>query len=69
MVAQTYDSLFARKLQERIEAERQRVMEEIEGGEAIKTLEIYRERVGYLRALRHLDDWCAEVERNLNRGN
>ena len=52
MTALTYDSRFETLLRERVEAERQRVLNEIEGGEAVQTFDIYRERVGHLRALR-----------------
>jgi hypothetical protein len=65
--ARTYGSLFEEKLLERVEGERQRVMQELEGGEAIKTFETYRERVGYLRALRELEEWCSDAETDLKK--
>lgn len=68
MGARTYGSLFEEKLLERAEAERQRVRDELEGGESIHAMEGYRERVGYLRALRDLRGWCADAELDLNKG-
>ena len=68
MAAQTYGSHFETKLRQRVEEERQRIMKELEGGEAVKTLDLYRERVGYLRALRELGGWCTEVATELNEG-
>lgn len=65
MPATTFNSQFEELLRKRVEAERQRVMAVIEGGEACKTLDAYRENVGYLRALRDIGDWCSDVETDL----
>ena len=68
MPAITYGSQFEAKLRQRVEAERQKVMEWIEGGEAVTSFEIYREHVGYLRALRELSDWCTDAASDLEKG-
>lgn len=65
MPAITYNSQFETKLRERVQVAREGLIEEIAGGHACKTLDAYRERVGYLNALRDLDGWCREVETEL----
>lgn len=68
MAARTYSSLFEEKLLERFDAEGERIRNELAGGEAVHTMEAYRERVGYLRALKDLREWCLEAEEDLNKG-
>lgn len=64
----TYNGQFEKLLRERVEEERERVRDEIAGGQAVQTFEAYRERVGYLRALDELEGWCADVTTDLNKG-
>jgi hypothetical protein len=67
-VSLTYNSQFEKLFRERVELDRQRVLNEIEGGQAVQTIEAYRERVGYLTALGHIGEWCDEVSADLNKG-
>lgn len=68
MPTQTYSNRFEALLRERAELERSRVLEEIAGGEAVTTLDSYRERVGYLRAIAELGEWCDTANKDLNEG-
>lgn len=68
MPARTYANLFEEKLLQRVAAERQRVMGYLEGGEAVTTFEAYREHVGYLKALREIDEWCIDATTDLEKG-
>lgn len=55
-------------LLERIALKRDSVFEELEYGGAVTDFATYRERVGYLRALKELPEWCDEIETKLNKG-
>lgn len=66
-MALTYNSQFETELRKIVEDERQRVRDELEGAEAVKDYAAYRERIGYLRALKDVGDWCAETETKLSK--
>lgn len=67
-MTQTINNRFHAMLLERIALKRDSVFEELEYGGAVTDFATYRERVGYLRALKELPEWCDEIETKLNKG-
>lgn len=59
-MALTTDTRFEQLLRERIGAEREGRQQNLGGGCA-KSYDAYMDLVGYLRALREVEEWCGEV--------
>ncbi len=60
-------SLFLRRLMERVSTALASHVENLTQGKGIDEIAQYREKVGYIRALRDVSDWADEVRADLMR--
>lgn len=61
-MALTYNNAFEAKMRERLEIGRKNTHEELENG---LSQDAYQQRVGYLRAIRFMEDECDEIHKEL----
>lgn len=71
MLFNSFESAFARQLTKKIdESIQERALNLVQGGasvdgDPVKTAMKYAEQIGYVTALRHVNDWCRDVEDEL----
>lgn len=61
----SFNSQFETELRAIIEDERAETLSNMENRGAIPDYSAYCEQVGYLKALRAVEDWCAQVQTKL----
>lgn len=66
-MAQTYNGLFADELLKVIATEREDGRGHLEDGGGIRDYAAYREQVGFLRALRWVEDRCPEIRSKIDK--